>query len=113
MIGFLYKLKNDEKKFKIIISCGCSGLDLSKCKNNKSVKFGASKYQDYTQHKDKNRRRLYRLRHSGMNENYNKSGIKSAGFWSFHLLWGPHPNLDDNIKYIERKFDINIIKKNF
>lgn len=50
----------------------------------KTVKFGARGYEDYTQHKDKSRRKNYRSRH----QNDNLDDPRSAGFWSWYVLWG-------------------------
>lgn len=50
----------------------------------RTVSFGARGYEDYTQHKDKNRRANYRSRH----RNDNLDDPYSAGFWSWHVLWG-------------------------
>jgi len=50
------------------------------------VDFGATGYQDFTQHKDESRKALYLLRHKSR-EDWGKSGVFSAGFWSRWLLW--------------------------
>jgi 8-oxo-dGTP pyrophosphatase MutT (NUDIX family)/GNAT superfamily N-acetyltransferase len=50
----------------------------------KTVKFGARGYEDYTQHKDKDRRENYRSRH----RNDNIDDPRSPGFWSWWVLWG-------------------------
>jgi len=76
--------------------------------NNKKIHFGDSRYQNYTMHKDNERRRLYILRHK-KNEDWNLKGINTAGFWSYWLLWHKK-KLDDSIKYLNKKFKINIIK---
>lgn len=72
-----------------------------------TVKFGAVGYSDFTVHKDKNRRSLYLKRHA-KREDWTKSGLKTAGFWSKHLLWGRYPDLQKNIKHIENKFGVTI-----
>lgn len=51
-----------------------------------TVHFGATGYSDFTQHKDKARRDRYIDRHRGR-ENWGKTGIATAGFWSRWLLW--------------------------
>lgn len=73
------------------------------------VKEDGSLYSDYTKHKDKNRKARYLARHF-KNENWNKSGIKSAGFWSRWLLWNQE-TLKKSIKDTEKRFSINIIKR--
>lgn len=71
----------------------------------KVIHFGAKGYQDYTQHHTASRMKSYISRHSG--ENWTKSGINTAGWWSRYLLWSK-PDLEDAIDYIEKKFNINI-----
>ena len=87
------------KKFKVTIN------NLSKC----TIHFGAKGYEDYTIHKDKERKKRYIARHFSR-ENWNKSGICTAGFWSRWLLW-EKATLQESIKYIEKKFNVNIIYK--
>ena len=77
--------------------------------NNKTVHFGAKGYSDYTKHKDINRKQRYINRHK-KRENWNKSGINTAGFWSRWLLWG-EPTIQKSIKKIENKFNVNISHK--
>jgi hypothetical protein len=51
--------------------------------NNKIVRFGDIRYEDYLLHGDEKRRKNYRQRHKHDNidnENY-------SGFWSYWLLW--------------------------
>ena len=69
-----YKSDKPEKKYFIITS------------TNKKVYFGSSDYQDFTQHKDETRKNSYIKRHQ-KNEDWTKSGMDSAGFWSRYLLW--------------------------
>jgi len=77
--------------------------------NEKIVHFGASGYSDYTKHKDKERMMRYLNRHR-KNENWTKSGIDTAGFWSRWILWNK-PSLRDSITHTENKFNIHIVKK--
>jgi hypothetical protein len=72
----------------------------------KTVQFGAKGYSDYTIHKDKERMNRYTSRHK-TRENWNKSGIETAGFWSKHLLWNK-PSLAGSISATSRKFGITI-----
>jgi hypothetical protein len=55
-------------------------------KSGRKVLFGAVDYSDFTKHKDENRRQRYVNRHKN-NDNWEKSGIDSAGFLSRWLLW--------------------------
>ena len=63
--------------------------------------FGATGYQDYTQHHSKQRRKQYILRHKAR-ENWNDP--TSAGSLSYHLLWGPSVSLEENVRLFKRKF---------
>ena len=70
------------------------------------VHFGTVGYSDYTKHKDDERKERYIKRHHAR-ENWTKSGVKSAGFWSRWVLWNK-PNLEQSIKDTEQKFGIHI-----
>jgi glutaredoxin len=72
----------------------------------KTVQFGAKGYSDYTIHKDKDRMRRYEIRHRSR-ENWEKTGIETAGFWAKHLLWSS-PSLREAIKRTSTKFNIII-----
>ena len=78
---------------------GVESLDYSSRKNNKymvklpggkKVHFGSPKYEDYTIHKDKERRDKYLSRATKIK---NKKGEltytnpESSNYWSVHLLW--------------------------
>ena len=78
---------------------GAESLDYSTRKNNKymatlpggkKVHFGSPKYEDYTIHKDKERRDKYLARAKKIK---NKKGEltytnpESSNYWSVHLLW--------------------------
>ena len=76
--------------------------------DRKTVHFGAAGMSDYTKHKDPERKKRYIARHK-KRENWNKSGIKTAGFWSRWLLWGK-PTIKGSIKYIEKRFNVKIIR---
>ena len=66
----------------------------------KTLHFGSSMHQDFTQHNDKDRRRLYRQRH----ENDLKGDPMRAGYLSYYILWGDSTNLQTNIKSFKNKF---------
>lgn len=58
--------------------------------NNKWIHFGDVRYQDYTTHRDKNRRDSYRSRAAGIVNKYGQHTYKnknSPNFWAYHLLW--------------------------
>lgn len=86
-----YKSDKPDKKYFIITN------------DNKKVYFGASGYEDYTIHKDQKRKELYIKRHSKMNENWTKSGINTAGFWSRWLLWNL-PTIKESYEDIKKRF---------
>ena len=68
--------------------------------------FGDSRYQDYTIHKDSDRKTNYLSRHK-TNENWSVTGIKSAGFYSRWILWNKK-DLDNSIRDVNQRFNINI-----
>ena len=88
-----------KKLIKSAKNLGAESLDYSSRKNNKymvklpggkKVHFGSPKYEDYTIHKDKDRRDKYLSRATKIK---NKKGEltfnnpESSNFWSVHLLW--------------------------
>jgi hypothetical protein len=95
----LYKLKKappgSAKKWQIKVE--------SPSGRTKTVQFGARGYQDYTQHKDKARRDNYRSRH----RNDNIDDPTSAGFWSWHVLWGDSTDIKKNLTAVKRKYRLN------
>ena len=74
----LVKSPIDGKKWRVYL--------LNEEGRERHVDFGASGYQDYTQHNDAIRKALYMLRHKSR-EDWTKAGIFTAGFWSRWLLW--------------------------
>ena len=93
----LEKLSGDKKKYMVVLKHNVKGVD-----KEKTIKFGESRAEDYTIHKDDERKKLYIARHEN-NENWTKSGVATAGFWSRWLLW--------NKKTINAS--LNDIKKTF
>jgi hypothetical protein len=87
-------LKSDRegKKFKAVFT-----KDDGK---TKTVHFGSSMHQDFTQHKNLERRRLYRQRH----EKDLKGDPMRAGYLSYYILWGDSTNLQTNLKAFKNKF---------
>jgi hypothetical protein len=51
----------------------------------KLIHFGAIGYEDYTQHKDKKRRKSFRARHRCDTDPPKKT---TARYWSCEYLWG-------------------------
>ena len=93
MIIFLKKSSRKDKKWMTIV-------------NNKTVHFGQLGASDYTKNKDIQRKRLYINRHRS-NENWGKTGIKTAGFWSRWILWN-ETTIAKSILSIEKKFNVKI-----
>lgn len=60
----------------------------------KKVAFGDNRYEDYTIHKDKDRRTRYWMRH--INDRIDDP--YSPGFWSMYALWGISSNLNTAFK---------------
>lgn len=71
---FPYKSDKPEKKYFIVTN------------TNKKVYFGQAGAEDFTTHRDEERRQRYITRHKSR-EDWTKNGINSAGFWSYHYLW--------------------------
>lgn len=76
-------------------------------KNGKTINFGQKGYEDFTIHKDPNRKKNYINRHK-KREDWND--LNTAGAWSKGLLWNKS-TLNKSIKDMENRFNINIIKK--
>jgi hypothetical protein len=92
------KSPNPDKKYKIVLHYEDG--------RTKTVHIGQAGASDYTIHKDKERRDRYIERHRAR-ENWTKSGIDTAGFWSKYLLWNK-PTIGEAKKYIEKKFNLQI-----
>ena len=95
----LKKSTRFDKKYMVIV-------ELFKSNSKKTIHFGAKDYSDYTKHKDPERKERYITRHK-KTENWNKSGITSAGFWSRWILWNK-PTLKGSISDTEKRFNIKI-----
>lgn len=72
----------------------------------KTIHFGAKGYSDYTIHKDAERKDRYISRHQSK-EDWSKSGINTAGFWSKHILWNK-PTIDESLNDTIKTFKIKI-----
>ena len=69
--------------------------------NNKHIYFGAKGYEDYTIHKNKDRKEKYLARHS-KREDYTKQGIDTAGYYAKYILWNK-PTIQASIKELNTK----------
>lgn len=90
-----YKSDKPNKKFFIITD------------DNRKVYFGETGYNDYIIYNKKygkdiadKKKKAYIARHSKMNENWTKSGINTAGFWSRWYLWNL-PTKEASYNYIK------------
>jgi hypothetical protein len=63
--------------------------------------FGARGYEDYTMHRDKERRRRYRIRHD---KDLRTGDPTRAGFLSYYILWGDSTSLQKNVQAYRRHF---------
>ncbi len=68
---------------------------------SKTIYFGRAGDEDYTMHKDKRRQAQYIARHRH-NEDWSKSGVETAGWWSRWLLWS-EPTLSAAKEVVRRK----------
>jgi hypothetical protein len=87
-----YKSDKPEKKYYIITNSG------------RKIYFGAAGMSDFTKHKDEARKERYINRHKN-NENWGKSGIDTAGFWSRWLLWNKK-TIKESYNDIKNRFNI-------
>lgn len=71
-------------------------------KGEHKIKFGAKGYSDYTKHKDDNRKQRYIIRHR-TRENWTRTGIFTAGFWSRWILWNKK-TLESSIRDVKLRF---------
>ena len=68
----------------------------------KTVSFGQKGASDFTKHKHPYRKYRYIDRHKN-NEDWTKSGAKTAGFYSKHVLWNK-PTLKASVDDINKRF---------
>ena len=91
------KAKN--KKFTAVFSHDKDGKRVK----IKTSQFGDSRYEDYTQTRDKEQRSRYRARHK---KDLSKGTYMSPGHLSYYLLWGESVALDTNIKKYKKMFKL-------
>lgn len=96
-------LKN--KKYRATVYRVIEDIEVPDLAEPVTVDFGDSRYEDYTIHKDKERRDKYLLRHT-TNEDW-KNPL-TAGFWSRWLLWNK-PSLKKSAIDITNRFGITFI----
>jgi hypothetical protein len=91
----LRKSTRPEKKYMVVLD------------NRITVHFGAAGMSDFTKHRDPARKDSYIQRHRAR-ENWQKSGITTAGFWSRWLLWNK-PTIQESKKDITKRFDVTFV----
>jgi hypothetical protein len=74
---------------------------------DKTIHFGDSRYEDFTQHNDEERKKLYIKRHQ---KRENWLDPFTSGFWALNLLWN-QKTLKASIKNIKKLFKINILDR--
>lgn len=75
----------------------------------KTVSFGDNRFQDFTMHRNEERKKLYIGRRSNMEKKYHNDPYKPA-FWALHLLWNK-PTISASIDDIEKNYpflEINV-----
>ena len=87
-----YKSNKPFKKYCIITNSG------------KTKYFDQASASDFSHHRDEQRKQQYINRHK-KNENWSKSGIDTAGFWSRWLLWNK-PTIKESYMDIKKRFNL-------
>jgi len=85
-----YKSNKPEKKYFIITKTG------------RHIYFGQASASDFIHLKNEDRKNRYINRHK-KNEDWGKSGIDTAGFWSRWLLWNK-PSIKESYQDIKKRF---------
>ena len=83
------------KRYKVVITEG---------DKKKTIHFGAKGYENFTIHKDNERKYRYIDRHK-QREDFQDPF--TAGFWALHTLWNK-PTIQGSLNDIKRNFDIKI-----
>jgi len=87
----VYDYSNPEKVFKKALKMGIDDIDISNRKDKKYkvydgkkwIHFGQLGYEDYTKHRDKHRRDLFRVR----NAKWAVAPPMTPAYLSYYLLW--------------------------
>ena len=66
--------------------------------------FGARGYEDYTMHKDKDRRERYRVRHA---KDLLTRDPTRAGFLSYYILWGDTTDMRRAVALYRHRFGMS------
>jgi hypothetical protein len=94
---FVSLSKSDQatKKWKVV-------LKNTTTNRTKTIHFGNSDYEDYTQHHDSTRKASYLARHQARED---WTDPTTAGFWSRWLLWNK-PTLQGSLSDLRKQFHI-------
>jgi hypothetical protein len=93
------KSEKEKKKWKAIFK-----LDNGKEKTTHFGYYNTNDLKnDYTLHKDKERRERYRKRHA---KDLKTNDPTRAGYLSYYLLWGDSTSLKKNITDYKKQFDL-------
>ena len=68
----------------------------------KTIHFGQAGASDFTKHKDEDRKARYFVRHQ-KREDWGKTGVDTAGFYSKHVLWNK-PTLEASVNDLNKRF---------
>jgi hypothetical protein len=104
----LYPSPRKHKKWRVVIyPSRKSKKDKRDPHPREIVDFGDSRYKDFTQHNDADRRKAYLRRHKA-NEHWDC--VNTAGFWSRYLLW-ECPSIRQAIQWMEKRFPLRIRRR--
>jgi hypothetical protein len=98
-IIYIKKSNKKDKRFTVSLDDG------------REFNFGLKNGSTYLDHKDKNKRFNYWARHYG-NEKEKELIDKlepSNSVFSAYLLWGKYTNLEENIKWLNKKFSKDLV----
>jgi len=95
-------LKHIANQFHIMKSSRKNKKYMAMFKDGKVVHFGDTRYEDFTVHKDEERKRLYLLRHK-KNEDWNNP--YSAGSLSRYILWNK-PTIIASVEDFKKRFNL-------
>ena len=105
-VKFLGISPSTRKNKKYAASFQIGGINNTELKEPviKKVHFGDNRYEDFTQHKDEERKKRYKTRH----KNDNLENPLSPGALSMFILWNK-PTIEDSLKDYLKRFK-NIIE---
>ncbi len=104
---FLLSVKPSERKDKRYTAkfCLCKVKNACCGTNHKQTSFGDPTATTYVDGASEQKKAAYIARHSKVKgEDFNAP--TTAGALSFHLLWGAHRSLKENIKSFKKKFNL-------